>query len=100
MSRSAPGHLRIRPTGFAPWLYVRSETSAASIAGFCQTGGGRSGLAVVAAEVRLRAFLASGDDAPADLAGPREQLEQLVALAPADSAGERLQVLGEPAQNL
>ena len=39
-----------------------------------------------AAEVGLGAFLAGGDDAAADVAGAGEELEQLVALAPADRA--------------
>jgi len=43
-------------------------------------------LAPVAPEVRLGAFLTQRDDAAADFAGSREQLVQLVALAPADGA--------------
>src|SRR5579859_517899 len=54
----------------------------------------------VAAEVWRGAFLARRDDPAADVAGAREELEQLVALAPADGAGERLQVLGEAAEGL
>jgi hypothetical protein len=40
-------------------------------------------------------LLAGGDDAAADLAGAGEQLEQLVAVAPADRPLQRRQVLGE-----
>src|SRR5512142_3565287 len=59
-----------------------------------------SGGAVIAAEVGLWALLAGCDDAAADFAGAGEQLEQLVALAPADGPRQRLQVLGEAAEDL
>src|SRR6185437_2228074 len=52
---------------------------------------------VVAAEVRLGALLPGGDDPPPDFPGARELVEQLLALAPADGAAHRLQVLGEAA---
>jgi len=54
----------------------------------------------VAAEVGGRALLAGGDDAAPDLARSREELEQLVRLAPAYRPRQRLQIFSKPAEYL
>src|SRR5262245_2617537 len=51
------------------------------------------------AEIRLGGLLARGDDAAADGAGAGEEIEQLVAFAPADGAGQESDILVEAGQH-
>ena len=53
----------------------------------------------LAAEIRCIDFLACLDDRPAHCAGTREQVEQLVAIAPADRPLQRGQVFRKPRQH-